>query len=261
MSFEQLIQLVPTYVLVFFRVAGMMVFAPLLGSSRIPRRVKVLLCAIIAMGMAGSVPPLAALPEQTWQLVLAIGGELVFGVAMGMVLSLVFIAAQWAGEVIGQQIGLNLSQVFDPQFGAQGSIVGELYFMLTLVIFLVVGGHRAMIAAVRDSFDALPLLSVGMNAQLLDLLVGLMLGAMSLAIQLAAPVMVTILVVDLAMGFISKTLPQMNVLTAGLSLRGVVGMVVLIAGIGMTSEVVRESVLDSMHEASVGWTTAAESPT
>src|SRR5215210_7381717 len=109
--------------------------------------------------MGGMKEPVT-LPDSAWELAMAIGGEMAFGLAMGMALSLVFIAAQWAGEMIGQQMGLNLSEVFDPQFGRQGSIIGEFYFMLTLVIFLSIGGHHAMIQGVRASFDTLPLLSV-----------------------------------------------------------------------------------------------------
>src|SRR5688572_1576074 len=141
------LQLVPTYVLVFFRLAGMTLFAPLFGSARIPRRVKVLLVAVLALGITGGVAP-AQFPLSTWDLAVAIGGEMGFGLAMGMVLSLVFVAAQWAGEMIGQQMGLNLGEVFDPQFGSSGSVLGDLYFMLTLVIFLSVGGHRAMLRGV-----------------------------------------------------------------------------------------------------------------
>src|SRR4051812_41444923 len=108
MNLDQTLNFVPTFVLVVFRVAGMMVFAPLLGSSRIPKRVKGLLALVLAFGLVGGVAPPAHLPETSWQLAVGIGGEIMFGLAMGMALSLVFIAVQWAGEVMGQQMGFNL---------------------------------------------------------------------------------------------------------------------------------------------------------
>jgi flagellar biosynthesis protein FliR len=163
-------------------------------------------------------------------------------VAIGTILSFTFIAAQWAGDMIGHQMGLNISEVFDPQFGASGSIVGDMYVMLILVIFLAVGGHRDMLIGVRQSFDALPLLSVGVNKPLLDLLVGLFTGASCLAVQLAGPMLVTMLIVDLSLGCISKTMPQLNVMTAGLSVRSVVGMLVLIVGLYMTTSVLNKSI-------------------
>ena len=253
MSVADLLQTVPTFALVLFRVAGMMLFAPLFGSSRIPRRVKALLAIILAMGLMPGVPRPTALPESMWELSLGIGGEMIFGLALGMVLSFTFIAAQWAGEMIGQQMGLNLSEVFDPQFGAQGSIIGEFYYMLTLVIFLAIGGHHAMIQGVRASFDFLPLLGVGMTQPLLDTITGLLMSAATLAIQLAGPIFVTMLVVDVALGFISKTMPQLNVMTAGLSVKSVVGMGVLLVGTALTSLVIEGRVRDAMEAVSGIW--------
>jgi flagellar biosynthetic protein FliR len=154
---------------------------------------------------------------------------------------------QWAGEVVGQQMGLNLAETFDPQFGNQGSIIGNLYFMLTLVIFIGINGHHAMLRGVRASFDSLPLLSVGINRSLLDLFIGLFQASTELALQLAAPVLVTLLVVDLALGFIGKTMPQLNVMSAGLTIRSLVGMIVLIVGISLTSQVIREAVIVDMN--------------
>ena len=254
MSIENLLQTGPTFALVFFRVAGMMLFAPLFGSSRIPRRMKVMLALIMALGLMPLVPDHVALPETSWQLAVAIGGEMMFGLAMGMILSFIFIAAQWAGEMIGQQMGLNLSEVFDPQFGAQGSLVGDFYYMLTLVIFLAAGGHHALVRGVAASFETLPLLSVGITPSVFDLLVGMFETSTMLAIQLAGPMFVTMLVVDVALGFVSKTMPQVNIMSAGLSLRSAVGMGVLVLGIGLTSEVLRGALLESMQKVSAAWT-------
>jgi flagellar biosynthetic protein FliR len=248
----ELLSFVPTFVLVFFRLSGMMLFAPLFGSTRIPRQVKVLLVLVLALGVTPGVPR-AALPDSTWLLAMAIGGEMAFGLAMGMALSLVFIAAQWAGEMIGQQMGLNLSEVFDPQFGSSGSVLGEMYFMLTLVVFLVIDGHHAMLQGVRDSFEHLPLLSVGVERGVFDTVIGLLGGATVLAIRLAAPMLVTMLIVDLVLGLIGKTMPQMNVMSAGLTLRAVVGMLIVIVGLSMTSGVIRDAVSRAMLQAQAGW--------
>src|SRR5687768_11679454 len=191
MAFE-LPMLLSTFVLAFFRIAGMMLFAPLFGSSRIPRRVRVMLALVLAMGIAPGLKP-TELPTNTWLLTAGIAGELAFGFAMGMIQSFVFIAVQWGGEIVGQQMGFNLSEVFDPQFGGQGSIIGDMYFMLTLVVFLTVGGHHAMLLGLRASFEHLPLLSVGVDLDLFNMLVGFMTAATELAVRLAAPMLVTML--------------------------------------------------------------------
>src|SRR5437764_72917 len=98
------LQFVPVFVLVVFRLAGMVLFAPLFGSVRIPRRVRVVLVLVLAVGMVPAVRQPLVLPDSTWGTAAAVGGEMVFGLAMGMVMSFVFVAVQWAGEIVGQQM-------------------------------------------------------------------------------------------------------------------------------------------------------------
>src|SRR3954469_25891664 len=89
-----LIEYVPTFLLVFFRLAGMMLFAPLFGSTRIPRRVKALLVLVLAMATTATFKTPVTLPTSLWALTAGIAGELAFGLAMGMVTGFIFVAAQ-----------------------------------------------------------------------------------------------------------------------------------------------------------------------
>jgi flagellar biosynthesis protein FliR len=255
MSLDELLKFVPVFVLVLFRIGGMMLFAPLLGSAKIPKRVKGLFAVILALGLTASIPRPAQLPDTTWGVAIAIGGEMMFGLAMGMILSFVFISAQWAGQMIGQQMGLNLGEVIDPQFAGASSVIGDFYYFLTLVVFLFVGGHRDMIRGIRDSFTSLPLLSVGIDASVLNLVVQMFSTATTLAMRLAAPVLVTMLVVDLTLGFLGKTMPQLNVMSAGLSIKSLIGLIVMIVGISLfsTPNVIQEAIAESMNVVRVVW--------
>ncbi|MGD0769086.1 MAG: flagellar biosynthetic protein FliR [Tepidisphaeraceae bacterium] len=240
------INFIPVYVLVLFRIAGMMIWAPLLGSQQIPKRIKAMMACVLAASIAPTLVLRVAIPQSAWELALAIAGEIIFGAAIGLILSLIFVAAQWAGEMIGQQMGLNLGQTLNPQYGGGGTVVGDLYFFLTLLIFLSIGGHMALVKGVFDSFAALPLLTVSINQPLLDTIVAVFQGAMVLAMQLAAPMLVTMLIVDLVLGFVGKTVPQLNIMTAGISVRALVGMLVLIVGLGLTSSIIRLNLLSQV---------------
>jgi flagellar biosynthetic protein FliR len=201
---------------------------------------------VLAASIAPTLAVRVAIPQSAWELALAIAGEIIFGAAIGLILSLIFVAAQWAGEMIGTQMGLNLGQTLNPQYGGGGTVVGDLYFFLTLLIFLSIGGHMALVKGVFDSFTALPLLTVSINQPLLDTIVSVFQGAMVLAMQLAAPMLVTMLIVDLVLGFVGKTVPQLNIMTAGISVRALVGMLVLIVGLGLTSSIIRLNLLSSV---------------
>ena len=240
------INFIPVYVLVLFRIAGMMIWAPLLGSQQIPKRIKAMMACVLAASIAPTLVLRVAIPQSAWELALAIAGEIIFGAAIGLILSLIFVAGQWAGEMIGTQMGLNLGQTLNPQYGGGGTVVGDLYFFLTLLIFLSIGGHMALVKGVFDSFAALPLLTVSINQPLLDTIVAVFQGAMVLAMQLAAPMLVTMLIVDLVLGFVGKTVPQLNIMTAGISVRALVGMLVLIVGLGLTSSIIRLNLLSGV---------------
>jgi flagellar biosynthetic protein FliR len=257
---DSALNFVPTYVLVVFRLAGMMLYAPLFGSARIPKRVRLMLVLVLGAAMAQGVKAPVALPDTSWGLALGIGGEMAFGLAMGMVLSFVFVAVQWAGEIIGQQMGFNLGGVIDPEYGGQSSVIGDLYFMFTLVIFLLIGGHRTMIRGVRASFDALPLLSVGVNHDLLKTLLDLLHAATIFAVQLAAPILVTFLIVDLVLGLIGRTIPQMNVMSVALSVRAGLGIMIVWLGLNLTGGVIGKAIERSMDQVRIGWNTGQIPP-
>jgi flagellar biosynthetic protein FliR len=235
----------PAFALVVARVAGLFVMLPFLGSTRIPKRVRVMLVLMLALGMAGAITSPPPMPQDLATLTLALGGEIVFGIAMGMIVSFVFIAAQWAGEIMGQQMGLQIAQTFDPQFGPSSSLVGDLHFMLCLLIFIspFVNGPATLLRGVHASFVALPLMSVGLDQSLFTLLVNLFAASATLAFQLAAPMLVTMLIVDAALGVLGKTMPQLNIMSAGLSIRAMVGMFVLIFGIRTCADVLTDAVI------------------
>jgi flagellar biosynthetic protein FliR len=245
LDYSAMLLRIPAFVLVFFRLAGMTLLTPIFGSPRIPWRLRIMIMLVLAMGICPSVKPVA-LPEKSSDLAVAIVGEIAVGVALGMFMSFVFVGAQWAGELIGQQLGLEMGQVLSPQFGGEGSPIGGLYFWLTTVIFLAVGGHRAVLLGVRDSFDRLPILSLNVGPSLFDLGIGMFQTATILALRLAAPVLATVLAVDLAVGVIGRGVPQFNVLQVGLTARFVLGMAVLIAALMLADRVIEGALRSSV---------------
>lgn len=244
------------FALIFFRIAGLVIFAPLIGSARIPRRLKIMFAAVLTLATVGSMPAGVQLPDTSWQLAAGLAGEFAFGAALGLALSLVFLAAQLAGTIVGQQMGFNLAGTFDPAGGAGGNPFSDIYYILTLFVFLLLGGHHAMMLGVRDSFDHFPPMTVGVDGRILDMVTGMLISATSLAVRVAAPVCVAMLVVDLALGMIAKTIPQMNFMNIAATLRMLVGLAVVIFGLGITATVLGGAINDGMALAQGLWTNA-----
>jgi hypothetical protein len=105
----------------------------------------------------------------------------------------------------------------------------------------------------RDSFDAVPLLQLGIDAPLFDTLAGFLQSATMLALRLAAPMLVTMLVVDLALGLVGRIMPQMNVMAMGMSLRSALGLVVVILGLVMTNDALRDGIVGAMESIRTHW--------
>lgn len=243
------------FALIFCRIAGLMIFAPLIGSALIPWRLRILFASVLTLATIGSMPEGVQLPGAPWQLAAGLAGEFAFGAALGLALSLVFVAGQLAGAIVGQQLGFNLAGSVDPASGAGGNPFSDVYYILALFVFLLLDGHHAMMLGVRNSFDYLPPMAVGLDARLLDMVTGMLMGATSLAVRIAAPACVAILVVDLALGMIAKTIPQMNLMNIGMTLRVLVGLAIVIFGLGLTATVLGGAINDGIALAEGLWMT------
>ncbi|MEM1011339.1 MAG: flagellar biosynthetic protein FliR [Planctomycetota bacterium] len=244
------------FALVAFRLMGLMMIAPMLGSDRIPRPVKLYLAVAMTLSLAvgGGLPVSGELPQEPWRLAAGIVGELGFGLLAGLMLSLAFNAARWAGGVAGQQMGFNLAGAIDARSDVGGNPLGDLYFILTLFIFLSLDGHHAMLLGLRDSFDHVPPLSFAVDAATLDLLVEALLACATLALRIAAPICCSMLVVDLALGMLGKTIPALNLLSVGLSLRALVGLTIVITGLAATAYLLNGALDEGLDLATRLWT-------
>jgi len=230
------------------RVGAVLAVAPPFASVAVPVRVRALIAMALTIGLLPAVSYNSTASQPLAGLALGVAGEVTIGLAMGMSLALVFTAAQWAGELITQQMGLSLSEMYDPR-GAGGQVgsLGQMYWLLTVVVFMGANGHHAMLRGVAASFDAVPVMSLANGASIVALMVGLLQSATGLAIQLAAPVFVTMLVVDLAVGMVGRTMPQLGMMTAGVTVRSIAGLVVLIAGMALTAGVVQGAAVNWMQ--------------
>ena len=222
------------------RVGAVLAVAPPFAAVAVPVRVRALIAMALTVGLLPAVTSAHASSQSLGAFAVGVASEVLIGLAMGMSLALVFTAAQWAGELVAQQMGLNLSEIYDPRSGGgKASSLGHLYWLLAVVVFMGANGHHALLRGVAASFDAVPVMTLAHGEPIVALMTGLLQSATGLAIQLAAPVFVTMLVVDLALGMVGRTVPQLGMMTAGITVRSITGLVVLIAGMALTAAVVQ----------------------
>jgi len=236
-TLEPILLHVTTFLMVLFRLAGLFIFAPMFGSRLVPPQVKALLALVLAFCVYPMVPAQAPLPLSLSTLAVSVGGEMLIGLAIGYGASLPLIAMQMAGLLMGQQLGLGLAQVFNPDTESETSVLGQGLFMMALIIFLAIGGDHAMIGAVVDSFAHVPL---GGHAPdgggIVSVIVGLLAAMTELAVRVAAPLLCLVFLETVAMGFIAKTVPQLNILSMGFPLRIILGLWLIAAVMIVTAD-------------------------
>ncbi len=211
--------LLPPFLLVLVRVSGLTLSAPIFSSPGIPRHVKVGFVSVISLMITPIVFPLIPMQLTLGTVVAAVVGELIIGLVLGLGVSLVFLGARATGVIVGQQAGLSLGQVLNPMLNENSSIIDQLFYLVTLMVFLAVGGHRTLVATLLDTFHAIPPASFKFNASLPTVIETLITSAFQLAIRMSAPTLIALFMATLTMGFVSRTIPQLNILSVGFAVR------------------------------------------
>lgn len=228
--------------MVLFRISGIFILAPLFGSQAIPRHVKV----FFAVGLSLLVYPMLISPGRPsaplvgavvgggmhlWELIGRVAVELLIGFAIGYAATLPLVGMQMGGQMIDQQMGLAFAGVINPDMNEEAGIIGQMLFLASLAIFVILGGHRQMLATLIGSFDAVPIGSFHDFSGLVTLVVGLLQVMFELTLRVAAPVLCVMFLLMVAMGFVARTVPQMNILSVGFIIRILAGVLFLMLGI------------------------------
>ena len=215
-------------VLAFLRVAGLMTVGPVFGVPVVPANVRVLLSVAAALIVAPALPP-AAPPAGVAGLLATGVTEFAVGFALGLGVLTILSGLQLAGELIDQQVGTALGEVFNPGLDVGASASGTLLYLLGTTVFLTLpplDGHLRVFAALLETFRTLPP-GDGGYAPSAEFFTALLHGSTVLALRVAAPTLAVMSLVALATGFLGRTVPQINVLVLGFPVRAAAGLLVL----------------------------------
>ncbi len=215
--------------LVFIRIASFFAVVPFFTMRGVPNLMKIGLAGLTAYLIYPTVDIEAVLiPEGILNHVLLISGEVMVGLVLGYVVLLVFLGIRIAGQMVDLQMGLLMASVFDPQFGSPVTLMGQFYYLLGTVFFFVINGHHSLLAALAGSFTIVPPGLYIPAAATVWSMMDLFYWIFILAFQIALPVVAVLLMVDVSLGLLAKTVPQLQVFMVGLPLKLGVGMITLI---------------------------------
>jgi flagellar biosynthetic protein FliR len=224
----------PIFLMVFFRVTGVLLLAPVFGSQMPSPALKIFLSLALAVLFFPLVDRTGiAVPPDFILQVLAVTWEFAVGILIGFAAAMIFAAVQLGGHLIDRELGLLQANVMDPLFNEQIAIVGQFKLLLATAVWLLINGHHFLLSAVSDSFRTVPLqgahFAEGVALHLSDTM---MRDFFRMGVEIAAPTLVTLFLITIALAFMARTAPEMNLFSLGFSLRVMVGLLVLAVGVG-----------------------------
>ncbi|MBA3313075.1 MAG: flagellar biosynthetic protein FliR [Planctomycetaceae bacterium] len=176
-------------------------------------------------------PALPRLPGNIADFAKIAATEFSLGLALGLGVATLLSGLQFAGEMIDQQTGIALSEVFNPGFEElDGSVTGRFLFLFGTIAFLTMpplDGHLVLMSAIVETFQTMPVAEASLTEPTIDLLSELVHVSLVLALQVAAPILATMSLVALSMGFLGHTVPQVNVFINGFPIRAAINLGVL----------------------------------
>jgi len=215
------------YVWPFVRIGAFLMVMPLVGGSFVPVKVRLLLAVVLTVAIAPVVP------HTVTQDVLSAAGlvtmiqEIAIGVAMGFLVQLVFDAIALGGQVIGMSMGLGFAVFLDKVRGVSVPVLGQLFLMLSMLVFLAMDGHLAMIKLLVESFRAWPIAQSGLTVPILSQLLGWTSQLFVFAMKIALPAITALLTVNLSFGVMSRAAPTLNLFAVGFPVAMLLGFTVI----------------------------------
>lgn len=209
------------------RILALVATAPVFSNAALPRRLRLVFGLALTLAIAPGVPTMPAIEPASGAGLLILAQQIVIGVAMGMVMRIVFSAIGLAGELISMQMGLGFATLYDPQSTSQTGVTGEFFTLLATLVFLSMDGHLTMIATLADSFRSMPVIASPPGAGFFLNVVEWGRVMFTSGLQLALPVLVSLIIVNIAMAVLSRAAPQLNLMNIGFPVTLTVGIVVL----------------------------------
>jgi flagellar biosynthetic protein FliR len=212
------------------RVSGFVLTAPAASEAVVPGRVKIVLTLALAFLLAPLVEVPAGLSIFSAAGMLAAVLELLIGVSIGMVVQLTFEALVFAGQSISLTMGLGFATLVDPQRGAQVPVLGQMFMIFGTLIYLSINGHLMLLGALAESFHSLPIgAHVGRDFLLSVVLWGA--RVFDTGLLIALPAVIALVIVNLALGVVTRAAPQLNLFGIGFTITLLSGFFVLLEGL------------------------------
>ena len=231
---DELLSNIPAFLLIFIRVTSFFLMIPILSYRTIPTTFKVGLGFFLSLIMFwGMDVPTFEIDDAYYLLIIK---EAFVGILIGFSANMLFSAIQMAGGLMDFQLGFAIANVIDPQTGAQSPLTGQYLTVTALFFLLATNGHHLLLDGIFYSYQFIPLdqpwIHFG-DGNLMEYLVKTFALMFSLAFQMSIPVVASIFLVDVGLGIVARTVPQLNIFVVGVPIKIIAGLIILFIVMGV----------------------------
>jgi flagellar biosynthesis protein FliR len=213
------------------RIGGFVAAAPIASETTIPSQIKIIMTLALTVLVAPLAPVPSALSIFSGAGVLTAVQEILIGISIGMVMQLAFEALTFAGQTISMTMGLGFATLIDPQRGASVPVLGQMFMIMGTLTYLAINGHLVLLGALANSFQTLPIGAANIDKDFL-LAVAIWGGRIfETGLLVALPVVIALVIVNLALGVITRAAPQLNLFGIGFTITLMCGFFVLMVGL------------------------------
>jgi flagellar biosynthetic protein FliR len=209
---------------VSIRVGAALLFAPIWGYPGIPQTFRILLVFALSVGIAAVVP---VDPAMTQNPGLVIPGEILIGMLLTMSIRIAFAGLHMGGQLLSYYLGFSQVQSIDPNTQNRSTLMSGFLSLLGYVLILASDQHHAMLRAIRSSYTAFPMGSVVQTNQWFSALINATSQIFVIGWQIALPVFIATLLIDVTVGLVSRSQPQLSSMIVTAPLKLLIGMTVL----------------------------------
>lgn len=175
------------------------------------------------------------------QLVIQCINETITGLTLGYITNLCFTAVRFAGNILDLQIGFSMMSILDPNSNSNTTMIEQLFYWLSIVLFFLVDGHHMLITVLMESFSSVSLGKFILMQNSIMLIIKAFIDFFSIGLKIAIPIVLIMILTDLTMGLVARTVPQLNVMILGLPIKILVGMACVVLSLGIIINLIEGS--------------------
>lgn len=218
--------MVSAFLLPLFRISSFFLAVPVFGAQLVPARIKLILSVVVTAVLFPVLPEMPVIDALSAANIVLIAQQILIGLGMAFIVQMLMQVFVMAGQIAAMQIGLGFASMMDPVNGVSVTVISQFHLMLVTLLYVSMNGHLATLTIFTESFTAIPV-GAELGADFFWQLVSWMSWTLAASLLIALPAVTALLIINGALGIISRAAPQLNIFSIGFPMMVVLGLIIL----------------------------------